>query len=177
MEKTRKRLSLNSAGKDFKRTGSLKRSMMLSIMVTVLVPLIAVGVVTGFLMTSAVERMEISLDTTRSEMAENVVGQRLKADAANTMFEIDSFMRERILDVLTWSETPLVRKEAVRAGNFAELLGLPSESESAVETRMAEKRAIFPESEATHYLVHLTKMMPEFTESLFHRKARIQRGL
>lgn len=153
-----------------RKFGSLKRGMILTMLATVLIPIIVIGVVVSILLTNTVLKMETSLDHTRDQMAQNVVGNRLKADAADTMFEIDSFMRERILDVITWSKTPLIQKEALRASTYAEMLDLPGESETSVEKRMAHVRAIFPESEASEYLTLLTELMPEFTEIFFTEK-------
>ncbi len=143
---------------------------MFTMLATVLTPLVVIGVVVSLLLSDAVQEMEKGVDVTRYQMAELVVGNRLKSEAANTMFQIDSFMRERILDVITWSETPLIRKEAERASTFADMLGLTNEEETALEKRMSESRAIFPESPAAKYLVHLTKLMPEFTEIFFTEK-------
>ena len=163
-------LEASLAGGQKKKYGSLKRSMMVTMLVSVLTPLIIVGVMVSVLLSGSVQELETALDRTRHQMAGSVVGSRLSAEATNTMFEIDSFMRERILDVIAMSEAPLIRKEAARASIFAEMLGLDKEVEASVEKRMEETRAIFPKSEVAQYLVRLSRLMPEFTEIFFTEK-------
>ena len=153
-----------------RKFGSLKRSMMFTLLASVLLPLIVIGVMVSILLSNSVQKLETALDETRYRMSGTVVGSRLSADAKNTMFQMDSFMRERILDVITWSETPLIRKEAARASTFSEMLGLAKEDEVSVEKRMVDTRAIFPKSEAAEYLVQLSRLMPEFTEIFFTEK-------
>ena len=141
--------------------------MAVTILLTVLTPLILIGTAVGVLSSAAMDDLGKALETSRQQMAGNVVGTRLTAVATNTMFEIDSFMGERILDVIAWSDTPLIQRAAVAGGKRAQELGLTLEDTATVETRMADSRALLPASEVADYLLRIKAMSPEFTEIFF----------
>ena len=141
--------------------------MAVAILLTVLAPVLLIGIVFNMLSSAAMGDLEGALDITRHQMARTVVGNRLKAAASNGMFEIDSYMRERILDVIAWSDTPLIRRGAVKGGKLAEQMGLTREEHKNVESRMGDTRALLPDSEVADYLSAMEALSPEFTEIFF----------
>ncbi len=141
--------------------------MAVTILLTVVTPVLLIGAVVGMLSSAAMGDLEKALDITRHQMAESVVGSRLTAVATNGMFEIDSYMQERIMDVIACSDIPLIRRAALIGERHAEQMGLIGEKREIIESRMADTRALLPKSEAEDYLLTLKALSPEFIDIFF----------
>ena len=136
--------------------GKLTRQML----VVGIVPLLVLAAVAYFTMSRAIDVFGRSLDSSARAMETRVVGAGLTNLAEDVTAQIDTYVEERVKDVMIWASDPLVIESAVRATALARRQGWPTYPEiagdqaaiSRVEAAMKATRALNPVPAATQYL-------------------------
>src|SRR5512135_2678150 len=75
-----------------------------------LAPLAIIAAAVVISLSGSIRQLEQGVNSTRQQMAEQVVGTTLQGQALDTMTMIDTSMRERIHDVIAWASTPTLRQ-------------------------------------------------------------------
>jgi methyl-accepting chemotaxis protein len=125
-----------------------------------IVPLLLLGGVAYFTMSGAIDLFGRSLDSSARAMETRVVGAALTNLAEDLTAQIDTYVEERVKDVVIWASDPLVIEAAVRANALARRHGWPGYPEIArdqaaigrIEEEMKATRTLNPVPAATQYL-------------------------
>jgi methyl-accepting chemotaxis protein len=144
--------------------------MSLRMALTALIPVVVVAIVVAVLLSRSVRTLKAQVLATRQDMAQDTVGVALRTEAKATMDGIDGYLRERIHDVIGWTNHWMLRTAARDAAIEAEELGLLSMMESEVEEVMAKSRALDESPELASYLQGLATRDPAFVELFFTDK-------
>ena len=149
---------------------SLKRTIGLTMLASALIPVFLAAIIIGALLKPSLDGLGKAIHGTRTQMAGGVVGKNLQAGATNIMIEIDTFMRERISDVISWSQVPLIVHSARKGAESATQRGLMQLDAKVIESRMNADRALFPGSEVAEFLVYIRERSSVFKEIFFTDK-------
>jgi methyl-accepting chemotaxis protein len=148
----------------------LSVTMSLRMALTALVPVIVVAVVVAVSLSRSVRTLKAQVLAARQDMAQDTVGVALRTEAKAAMDGIDGYLRERIHDVIGWTNHWMLRTAAQDAAIEAEKLGLLSMTEAEVEEAMAGSRALDEDPELASYLQGLATRDPAFVELFFTDK-------
>ncbi len=101
--------------------GRLGMTLAILMLLVTTIPIAVQTFVVAVTFSDSIDSMEAGLRFTQQSVAEEVIGARLRGQAATAIGEVDAYMRERLQDVVEWSQVPLVF-QAVReaAGNSGE---------------------------------------------------------
>jgi methyl-accepting chemotaxis protein len=145
-------------------------TMTLQMLLTSLMPLIVIAVVVMIALSRSVKDLREGMLSVRQSMAGELVGTTLQSQAQVTMGEIDSYMHDRIQEVIGWEDHVVMpaMQEAARDGALrAESMGLLSLSEDQVESVMDETRALSDDAVLRQRLITLSAQTPDFAEIFF----------
>jgi methyl-accepting chemotaxis protein len=125
-----------------------------------IVPLIVLGAVAYFTMSSAIDVFGRGLDSSARSMERGVVGASLTKVAEDVTARIDGYVEERVKDVTIWASEPLVIEAAVRANAVARAHGWPGYPDisrdpaaiARIEEEMKGTRSLNPVPATTQYL-------------------------
>src|SRR5262249_30223741 len=90
-----------------------------------IVPLLIVGGVAYLTTSRAVDLFGRGLDTSAQGLEQRVVGASLTRTAEDLTAQIDSYVEERVKDVVIWASDPFVVEAANRANAMARGRGWP----------------------------------------------------
>ena len=108
------------------------------------------------------------LETSRQNMVDNVIGVRLQTEAKKAMADVESFMQDHVRTMVSFTHSPIIRNSTAQASLTAVSLGLTQLSESELEEKMNDTRAMYLDNaELMGYLVTFVKDNPEFSEVFF----------
>jgi len=131
---------------------SLRGKITLQMLAVGLVPLIIVGAATFFVMFQLAGDFGRSIDDSTRIMEQDVVGHTLAHRAEDMAANIDTYLHERMRDVLVWASAPVVAQAAADGAAMAEEQGLVDLSEEEVEAAMERTRSLNVSSAATRYI-------------------------
>ena len=161
------------------RATTIRSKLTRQMLVVGIVPLVVLGAVTYFTMSSAVNLFDRGLATSAQTMERGVVGTTLTKVAEDVTARIDSYIEERVKDVVVWANDPLVIEAAVRASALALGHGWPGYPEIAhdpkaiarIEEEMKGTRSLNPVPAATWYLKDQLALSKVFKEVFFTDKS------
>ena len=157
---------------------TIRSKMTRQMLVVGIVPLLVLGGVAYFTMSSAVNLFGRGLESSAQAMESGVVGATLTKAAEDVTARIDSYVEERVKDVVIWASDPLVIEAAVRANALARARGWPGYPEitqdqkivDRIEEEMKATRTLNPMPATTQYLKDQLALSKVFKEVFFTDK-------
>jgi HAMP domain-containing protein len=146
---------------------SLRGKITTQMLLISLVPILIIGGLAYFSLNRSVNDASDSLQQSRDQLAEEVVGANLNSEATLIAREIDQFMLERMGDVIVWSTAPVVVETAQQGFALAEEQGLPQLSLDEQEATMEATRTLAVDQSANNYLKQQIDLSPHFGEVFF----------
>ncbi len=147
---------------------SLRGKISLQMLMVSLIPIIIIGVLTYSSMSNAEQSASDSLEDSRTQLEQDVVGSDILAKTAQaTADEIDMFMRERMENAIIWASAPIVVETAKAGADLAVERGLPDMSIDEIEETMADNRSLAPNLAADKYLKDQIDFSQHFGEIFF----------
>jgi methyl-accepting chemotaxis protein len=161
-----------------KKATTIRSKLTRQMLVVGIVPLVVLGGVAYFTMSSAVNVFGRGLETSAQAMESGVVGATLTKAAEDVTARIDSYVEERVKDVVIWASDPLVIEAAVRANALARARGWPGYPEitqdqkiiDRIEEEMKASRTLNPVPATTQYLKDQLALSKVFKEVFFTDK-------
>ena len=143
-----------------------------------LIPLLVLSGLTYFFMSNAIDLVGRGLENSAQAMEQRVVGAALTKAAEDVTARIDTYVEERVKDVVIWASDPLVIEAALRASALARGRGWPGYPEitldqtviNRIEEDMRATRALNPVPAATQYLRDQLAQSQVFKEIFFTDK-------
>ncbi|PYM14413.1 MAG: hypothetical protein DMD81_18015 [Candidatus Rokuibacteriota bacterium] len=155
-----------------RQQGTIRARITRHMLIVGIVPLLLLAVVAYVTMSRAVDLLGTGIDSSAAQLEQRVVGATLAKTAEDLAAQIDSYVEERVTDVLIWASDPLVVDAAMRANAMARAHGWPGYPEIArdqatidrIEEEMKPTRTLNPVPAATQYLkdqLHQSKAFKE----------------
>ncbi|MGI9658086.1 MAG: ATP-binding protein, partial [Gaiellaceae bacterium] len=151
------------------RQSPMRIKLLVRALALAVLPVVAVAFAALVLLDRLADSADESLDQSRVDLAQGVVGAGMTEHASLIARELDLFMRERIADAFTWASSPAI-VEAARAGPAAAReQGLFDLSLDELETQFNDNptRSMEISPVATQYLVGEVASSPHFGEAFF----------
>jgi methyl-accepting chemotaxis protein len=157
---------------------TIRSKLTLQMLLVGLVPLLVLGGVAYITMSRSVDLFSRGLERSVATMEKQVVGAGLTKAADDLATQIDSYLEERVKDVLIWASDPLVVDAATRADGIARRRGwpgYPAIAEDAkeierIEGEMKASRTLDPVPAATQYLKDQLAQSQVYREIFFTDK-------
>lgn len=149
---------------------SLQGRLTLQMLIIGVVPLMVVGLVVFVALSNSLSDFSRSLNDAEKVMGKDVVGESLTNEAHDVMREIDTYLHERMQDVLLWVADPTVMETARAGARKAEALGLVGLPIPEIEARMDKTRSMEVDPRADEYLKQLRTRSGHFKE-IFYTEA------
>lgn len=154
---------------------TIRAKLTRQMLVVGVVPVLVLGGVAYLTMSRALDLFGRGLDSSAQAMERHVVGANLRRDAENVTARIDTYIEERVKDVVIWASDPLVIEAAVRANALARARGWPGYPEilrdqatiDRIEDEMKATRTLNPVPAATQYLKDQLAQSKAFKEVFF----------
>ncbi len=146
---------------------SLQGQFTLRMLVIGVLPLVVVGLVVYVALSNSLGDFSRSLSDSEKAMEVDVVGANLTNTATEVMREIDTYLHERMKDVLLWVADPTVVETARAGARKAEAHGLVGLPIDQIEAQMAETRSLQVDPRADDYLKQLRTRSGHFKEIFF----------
>jgi HAMP domain-containing protein len=146
---------------------SLRGRITLQMLAVGLVPLIIVGLATLWVMFQFAGDFSRSINDSTRIMEHDVVGHNLAHRAGMITDDMDTYLHERMRDVLVWASAPVVVEAAAQGATLAEEQGLVGLSEDEVERQMERTRSLNVSTAATRYIVDQMEESGVFKEIFF----------
>lgn len=117
-----------------------------------LVPVALVGAMAWYSLDQLTRSASEQVDNSSRELLDTVVGRNLSGTAARIAERLDTFMRERMSDVVAWASTPVVIDAARKAAETHRAAGLTELSINDVEARFSDRKSLDVSPQANSYL-------------------------
>jgi len=130
-------------------------------------PVLLVGAFSWFSLTQLISSANQQLDRSRAELLDSVVGKNLSTTSARIVNQLDSFMLERISDVVVWASAPIIIQAARRAAEEHQRLGFDKMSIDEVEARFTDRKSLNISPAANRYLIQQIHRSSHFGEVFF----------
>ena len=135
-----------------------------------ILPVLLVGLFSWFSLTSLTSTANIQLDKSRNELLDSVVGNNLSTTAARIVNQLDTFMLERISDVVVWASAPIVLNAAKLAAIEHQKVGLVGLPIDDVEARFKEQKSLDVSPASNRFLIQQIRRSSHFGEVFFTDK-------
>ncbi len=132
-----------------------------------IVPILLVGTFSWFSLTQLTSNANQQLDNSRRELLDSVVGNNLSATAGRIVDQLDTFMLERISDVVVWASAPITLEAARLASAAHEKAGLVKLAIPDIEAKFKSRKSLNVSPEANRYLIQQIRRSPHFGEVFF----------
>ncbi len=133
-------------------------------------PVLVVGVFAWFSLTQLTSSANAQLEKSRAELLDSVVGNNLSTTAARIVNELDSFMLERISDVVVWASAPIVLQAAKAAADRHQQVGLVDLEIDDIEARFKQRKSLNVSPAANRFLIQQIRRSSHFGEVFFTDK-------
>ncbi|MCP4768685.1 MAG: HAMP domain-containing protein [Gammaproteobacteria bacterium] len=133
-------------------------------------PVLLVGVFSWFSLSQLTSNANLQLDKSRAELLDSVVGNNLGTTSARIVNQIDTFMRERISDVVVWASSPIIIQAAIVAANAHQKAGLVELAINDIEARFSERKSLNITPAADRFLIRQIRHSAHFGEVFFTDK-------
>ncbi len=132
-----------------------------------IVPILLVGTFSWFSLTQLTSNANQQLDNSKRELLDSVVGNNLSATAGRIVDQLDTFMLERISDVVVWASAPITLEAARLASAAHEKAGLVKLSIPDIEAKFKSRKSLNVSPAANRYLINQIRHSPHFGEVFF----------
>ena len=133
-------------------------------------PVLLVGIFSWFSLNQLTTSANQQLDKSRAELLDSVVGNNLSTTSARIVKQLDTFMLERISDVVTWASAPIILEASKAAEATHKKLGLVEQEIDAVEARFKTRKSLNISPAANRYLIQQIRRSTHFGEVFFTDK-------
>lgn len=135
-----------------------------------ILPVLLVGLFSWFSLTNLTSTANLQLDKSRTELLDSVVGNNLSTTAARIVNQLDTFMLERISDVVVWASAPIVLNAAKLAALEHQKAGLVNLSIDQVEARFKDQKSLDVSPASNRFLIQQIRRSSHFGEVFFTDK-------
>jgi HAMP domain-containing protein len=135
-----------------------------------ILPVLLVGIFSWYSLTNLTATANQQLEASRAELLDSVVGNNLSTTASRIVSQLDSFMLERISDVVVWASAPIVlnaAKQAAIAHQKAGLVDLPIDD---IEARFKQRKSLNISPASNRFLIQQIRRSTHFGEIFFTDK-------
>ena len=133
-------------------------------------PVLLVGVFSWFSLNQLTSNANLQLDKSRAELLDSVVGNNLSTTSARIVNQIDTFMLERISDVVVWASSSIIIQAAKVAANAHQKAGLVELAINDIEARFSERKSLNITPAANRFLIRQIRRSAHFGEVFFTDK-------
>ncbi len=131
------------------------------------VPVLLLGIFSWYSLSQLTFRANLQLEKNRAELLDSMVGNNLSTASARIASELDSFMLERISDVIVWASAPIVRQAATLAAEVHHKAGLVNLPIDEIEARFEKRKSLNVAPAANRFLIQQIRGSSHFGEIFF----------
>ena len=135
-----------------------------------LFPVLLVGIFSWFSLTNLTFSANQQLEASRAELLDSVVGSNLSTTASRIVNQLDTFMLERISDVVTWASAPIVLNAAKQGAIVHQEAGLVDLPIDDIEARFQQRKSLNISPASNRYLIQQIRRSSHFGEIFFTDK-------
>jgi len=132
-----------------------------------ILPILVIGSITWFSLNQLTSEVGGKLKVAQTEMLDRVVGANLITVSGQIAEQLDTFMLERISDVVTWVSAPVIVQAAKVAAAQHEKEGLTSLAIATIEARFKTSKSLKVSPRADNYLIQQIARSEHFGEAFF----------
>jgi twitching motility protein PilJ len=133
-------------------------------------PVLMVGIFSWFSLNQLTTSANEQLDNSRAELLDSVVGNNLSATSARIVNQLDTFMLERISDVVVWASAPIILQAAKSAAAAHQKAGLVDKEIDEIEALFKTRKSLNISPTANRYLIQQIRRSSHFGEVFFTDK-------
>ncbi|MDH3630536.1 MAG: HAMP domain-containing protein [Gammaproteobacteria bacterium] len=133
-------------------------------------PVLMVGIFSWFSLNQLTTSANEQLDNSRAELLDSVVGNNLSTTSARIVNQLDTFMLERISDVVVWASAPITLQAAKSAAEAHEKTGLIDKEIDEIEALFKTRKSLNVSPAANRYLIQQIRRSSHFGEVFFTDK-------
>lgn len=132
-----------------------------------IVPILVIGSIGWFSLDQLTTEVSSKLNVTQTDLLDRVVGANLITVSNRLAEQLDTFMLERISDVVTWVSAPIVVEAAKAAAALHNREGLTTLDIDAVEAKFITRKSLNVSPKANSYLKAQIGRSKHFGEAFF----------
>ncbi len=132
-----------------------------------IVPILVIGSIGWFSLDQLTTEVSRKLNVTQTDLLDRVVGANLITVSNRLAEQLDTFMLERISDVVTWVSAPIVVEAAKAAAALHTREGLTTLDIDAVEAKFITRKSLNVSPKANSYLKAQIGRSEHFGEAFF----------
>jgi len=133
-------------------------------------PVLMVGIFSWFSLNQLTTSANVQLDNSRAELLDSVVGNNLSTTSARIVNQLDTFMLERISDVVVWASAPIILQAAKSAAAAHQKAGLVDKGIDEIEALFKTRKSLNISPTANRYLIQQIRRSSHFGEVFFTDK-------
>jgi methyl-accepting chemotaxis protein PixJ len=133
-------------------------------------PVLMVGIFSWFSLNQLTTSANEQLDNSRAELLDSVVGNNLSTTSARIVNQLDTFMLERISDVVVWASAPIILQAAKSAAAAHQKAGLVDKEIDEIEALFKTRKSLNISPTANRYLIQQIRRSSHFGEVFFTDK-------
>jgi len=133
-------------------------------------PVLMIGIFSWFSLNQLTTSANEQLDSSRAELLDSIVGNNLSTTSARIVNQLDTFMLERISDVVVWASAPITLQAAKSAAEAHEKTGLIDKEIDEIEALFKTRKSLNVSPAANRYLIQQIRRSSHFGEVFFTDK-------
>jgi methyl-accepting chemotaxis protein PixJ len=146
---------------------SLRGKITNRVLIIGILPILVIGSITWFSLNQLTSEVGGKLKVAQTEMLDRVVGANLITVSGQIAEQLDTFMLERISDVVTWVSAPVIVEAAKIAAARHKKEGLTSLAIATIEARFKTSKSLNVSPRANNYLIQQIARSEHFGEAFF----------
>jgi methyl-accepting chemotaxis protein PixJ len=146
---------------------SLRGKITNRVLIIGILPILVIGSITWFSLNQLTSEVGGKLKVAQTEMLDRVVGANLITVSGQIAEQLDTFMLERISDVVTWVSAPVIVEAAKIAAARHKKEGLSSLAIATIEARFKTSKSLNVSPRANNYLIQQIARSEHFGEAFF----------
>ena len=132
-----------------------------------ILPILVIGSITWFSLNQLTSEVGGKLKVAQTEMLDRVVGANLITVSGQIAEQLDTFMLERISDVVTWVSAPVIITAAKTAAARHKKENLTGLAIDTIEARFKTSKSLNVSPRANNYLIQQIARSEHFGEAFF----------
>jgi len=133
-------------------------------------PVLMIGIFSWFSLNQLTTSANEQLDSSRAELLDSVVGNNLSTTSARIVNQLDTFMLERISDVVVWASAPIILQAAKSAAAAHQKAGLVDKEIDEIEALFKTRKSLNISPTANRFLIQQIRRSSHFGEVFFTDK-------
>jgi len=133
-------------------------------------PVLMIGIFSWFSLNQLTTSANEQLDSSRAELLDSVVGNNLSTTSARIVNQLDTFMLERISDVVVWASAPIILQAAKSAAAAHQKAGLVDKDIDEIEALFKTRKSLNISPTANRFLIQQIRRSSHFGEVFFTDK-------